>query len=896
MTDPRWSQLQALFEKAVALSETERDAFLTEACGDDAELRSELEALLRADTDNTHSGTGDSHLKTQDVSDNALVGSMIGPWRLLERIGSGGMGTVFLAERADGSFEQRVALKIVKKGMDTESVIARFRQERQILARLENPNIARVLDGGVTNDGRPFFAMEFVNGIPITQYCDQQGMDVRTRLRLFQQACNAVHAAHRNLIVHRDLKPSNILVTPDGDVKLLDFGIAKLLDATEGRKLTRTGLQLHTPAYAAPEQLLDDAVTTATDIYALGVILYELLSGRRPFEIRRTPAEFRELVITGSPAKPSAAITELPADTDGKSRATTVEEISTMRGLRVEGLRKRLRGDLDTICLMALHREPTHRYSSADNMAADIDRHLNGLPVEARPDSVMYRVSKFYRRHRTGVFATLGVLVAFVSLATYYTLRLAEERDFALDEQQKASEVVDFVTGLFEVSNPSESRGEEITVRQMLDEGAVRIRTELAERPGVQLTMQRVLGEVYYSLGAHEASVDLLEDALERQRVLLGDDNLDVATTKIALGLIYQDRGDTAEADALYREALATRIQLLGDDNPDVMEAISVRAFLEETVGNYDEAVSLHEEVLAMAHRLHTGDHENTAKAMTKLAGIYRIVDRADEAEPLLRDALAMQIRMYQGPHPDSDDTKHQLAELLRNSRRFDEAETLHKEVIASRARILGPDHIELAHIWNSYSQLLSDMGDTDGAVAANTEFIEIMERAYNGPHPSLGAAYNNRAILLRDQGDYEGAIANFQLSSDMQDAVDLPPRHLHRSFPPAGMAEVFIRQGRYEEAVPIFREALSIRREALGEDHLLVTELKSNLGAALTGLGQLQEAEVLLLDAYTRFDEGRGVDDPRRLTAAERLATLYEALGDVTRAADFQAIADESP
>ena len=278
---------------------------------------------------------------------------------------------------------------------------------------------------------------------------------------------------------------------------------------------------------------------------------------------------------------------------------------------------------------------------------------------------------------------------------------------------------------------------------------------------------------------------------------------------------------------------------------------------------------------------------------MTKLAGIYRIVGRNDEAEPLLRDSLAMQDRIYQGPHPESDSTKRQLAGLLRNTRRFDESEVLYKEVIASREKMLGPDHMELAHVWNSYSQLLSDMDDIDGAVAANTRFIEIMERAYDGPHPSLGAAYNNRAILLRDQGDYEGAIANFQLSIDMQDAVDLPPRHPNRSFPLTGMADVFIRQGRYGEAEAIYRETIEMRREAFGEDHRLVSEIKSSLGAALTGMGELAEAEELLLDAYTRFDTTRGPDDPRTLTAAERLAALYEALGDEARAAEYRAIAE---
>ncbi len=879
MSDDRWGKLQTLFEQAVTLPETERDAFLLEACGADTELLADLRGLLKADTSNVDES--DTLLERIEDFDSALVGTAIDHWRLLERIGVGGMGSVFLAERADGSFEQRVALKIVKKGMDTENVIRRFRQERQILARLEHPSIARVFDGGVTDDGRPYFVMEYVDGLPITIYCDENRLNVRHRLRLFQTACEAVHAAHRSLVVHRDLKPSNIIVTASGELKLLDFGIAKLLDNSGDPHLTKTGLQMHTPVYAAPEQLLNEPVTTATDVYALGVILYELLSGRRPFEVKRTPAELRELVLTGQPAKPSVAVTARPADTDGNDDRITGDQVSAVRGLHVDRLKKSLRGDLDTICLMALHREPNHRYLSADQVSADIDRHLRGLPVIARPDSMAYRIGKFCRRHRAGVVAAIGVVVTFLSMATYYTSQLAAERDFALDEQRKANEVVRFVTSLFEVSDPSESRGQEITARELLDEGAARIRTSLVDRPSVQLTMQSVLGQVYYSLGANEEATELLEDTLLRQKEFFGEESLDVASTKVSLGLIYQDRGEPEAADTLYREALNTRLAILGDSNFDIMEIIGIRAFLEETVGHFDEAEKLYNEALTMSQRLYSGDHANIAGAMADLAGLYRIMDRATDAEPLLRDALAMQERVYDGRHPDSDSAKRQLAGLLRNSRRFDEAQLLYLEVIESRTEMLGPDHMEVANTWSSYSQLLADMGDTDGAVAANSKAVEIMERVYGGPHPSLGATYNNLALLLRDQGNLPGAIENFQLSIDMQDAVDLPPRHPNRSFPLSGMADIFVRQGRNDEALPALREALSIRREAFGEDHRLVSESKSNLGNALVGLGEFVEAEALLQDAYERLQSGRGPDDPRTRLTARRLVSLYEKSGD---------------
>ena len=893
MGDSRWERLQSLFGQAVLLEDQKRQQFLDEVCGDDQDLRRELEALLEADRDPGRITSFALNAEFNYELDDKLVGTTIDAWELAERIGTGGMGSVFLARRVDGSYEQDVALKIVKKGMDTERVVRRFEMERQILARLEHPNIARLIDGGVTRDGRPYLVMEYIDGLPITEYCDRNQLNLDERVTLFQVACNAVHYAHRSLIVHRDLKPSNIIVTADGVPKLLDFGIAKLLDDTGEMELTRTGRPLHTPAYAAPEQLANGVITTATDVYALGVILYELLSGRRPFEVRRTPQEFRERVLSDGPARPSTVITQIPADTDGDAETTVPEELGRLRRTPVERLRRQLRGDLDTICLMALKKEPEDRYASADQVAADLGRHLQGLPVVARPDSVSYRIGKFIRRHRFGTGVTAAVVLAFVGLTSFYTTRLAAERDLALDEQRKASEVVDFVTGLFTVSHPEEARGESVSARELLDAGAEQIRTELAGRPGVQASMMRVLGEVYHSLGVPAEAETLVADALARQTGIYGERHAEVATSKLMLGIIYQDASRYDEADALLQQALDTRRQLFGEPHREVMEALSVRAYFEETVGNYERATELHENALAMGRALFDTDDEFLAEAMVKLAGIYRILDRLEEAEPLLRDALAMQDRMYGGEHPESDSTKRQLAGLLRDTNRFDESEALYKAVIASRTRMLGPDHVEVAHTWNSYSQLLDEMGRLDDAVEANRTFIDIIERFHDGPHPSLGAAYNNQAILLRNQGDYDAALDFFGKSIDMQDAVGLPPRHANRSFPMGGMAEVLRRQGRYDEAEPLLREALAIREESFDAGHRLILELKSGLGATLTGKGEHAEATTLLVEAYEGFLDSRGAEHGGTRTAAQRLATLYERMGDEVNAARYREAAE---
>ena len=889
MTNSRWQRIESIFADAVALDGEAQAEFLDDVCKDDEALRNDVEALLKADERNVGDGSSMPNLGKIASVDEKLINSVVGGWRIVEQLGTGGMGSVFLAERHDGEFEQQAALKIVRRGLDTDHVLQRFRLERQILARLNHPNIANLIDGGVTDDGRPFFAMEYVNGQPINEYCDRGRLSIDERLALFRIACDAVHYAHRNLVVHRDLKPSNILVTADGVVKLLDFGIAKLLDDEMDPRLTRTGMQVHTPAYAAPEQLTNGSVTTTTDVYALGVVLYELLSGRRPFEVRRTPEELRELVLTGDPPKPSTAVSMPLADTAGLTGRATGEEPGALRRAPGERLQKRLRGDLDIICLMAMHREPDHRYPSVDQMSADIGRHLDGLPVVASPDSLSYRLGKFYRRNKAAVIGTTSAIVAFIALSVFYTSQLTAERDRALDEQRKANEVVDFVVGLFQVSDPSESRGENVSARDLLDAGANRIDTELRDRPGVQALMRRVLGEVHYYIGAYERSRELLAAALQQQQALYGNEHLDVATTELLLAFHHQDLGEFDLAEPLYLSALETRRRLLGNQHQDVVEAVSALAVFEERRGNFDTAEQLYVEARDVSQRAFDGDHAFTAEAMTNLGGFYRFMERYEEAETLIRDALAMQERVYGGPHPEIDSTKRHLAGLLRDTGRYEDSRALYKSILASRVKMLGEENIEVANTWNSYSHLLVDMSEDEAALQANDNYLAIMERIHKGPHPGLGAAYNNRANMLEDNGDFAGAIEYYRRSIEMQDLTELPPRHINRTYPLSGLANVYRRQQRYAEAETAYRDVYAIRLEALGEDHTLVSETKTRLGQVLTGLGRYDEAEKYLLDAHDRFLAERGLGHHHTDRSAGALADLYELLGETGKAAEFR-------
>lgn len=418
MTPERWQQVKALFEQALERPPDERAAFLDQACHGDEALRREVRSLLSSHDDAP--GFLDQPLSLDAPSGDdgaAHTGQRIGAYRLVREIGHGGMGAVYLAERADGQFHQQVAVKFVRHGVDSATLRRRFRAERQILARLDHPHIARLIDGGVSENGLPYLAMEYVEGTRIDHYCDAHHLSTNKRLRLFLAVCKAVHYAHQNLIVHRDLKPSNILVTEGGTVKLLDFGIAKLLDdnaaATPLDEAPRTGMRVMTPEYASPEQIRGEPVTTAFDVYALGIILYELLAGQRPYRLSGlSPGEMERIVCEKAPARPSTAVTR-EAQTDAM-RAATPEEISRMRSTQPDKLRRRLAGDLDTLVMMALHKDPSRRYRSVGQLSEDLRRHLDGLPVTARPDSFAYRISKFIRRHWMGVAAAVFIFVSLL--------------------------------------------------------------------------------------------------------------------------------------------------------------------------------------------------------------------------------------------------------------------------------------------------------------------------------------------------------------------------------------------------------------------------------------------------------------------------------------------------
>lgn len=891
MSDSDWDRLQKIFGEAMALPRNEREAFLEKACGDDHLLRRDIAALVHADQRNQTVVDRPSFMDGVSAADSEMVGSTVDGWRIIERIGTGGMGKVYLAERADGEFEQRVALKIVKKGMDSEVVLQRFRQERQILARLHHPNIASFLDGGMTADGRPYFAMELVEGLPITEYCDEHRLTVDKRLALFQKACDAVHYAHKSLVVHRDLKPSNIIVTADGELKLLDFGIAKLLDdSSVDDRLTRTGMQVLTPAYAAPEQLLNSNITTATDVYALGIVLYELLTGRRPFEIRRTPRELRDLVLSGDPMKPSAAVLQVPADTAGQVSTRTIEELSAVRGARLERLRKILAGDLDTICLMAMHREPDHRYSSADQMATDIRRHLEGLPVAATPDSVMYRVGKFYKRHRSAVVSTIGVIVAFTALSVFYTLQLAAERDRARLEADRAASTAQFLIDIFKVSDPDENAGETITAKEILDSGAAKLQSDLDTQPGIKAALGNTIGNVYESLGLYDEALQQMHFATRLRRE--SGDLPALADSLRNLGTIHYELGDLDAAIESYQEALAINRSILPKNHLNIATNLNDLGHINYARGDYDTAKSIFLDAIAMYETLGVFSDPGYADTLHDLGQVQQLQGDLDAAEKNMRSALEAALDNYGEVNSVTMTYMHDLAAVVHEMDDFESAESLYLRVMKLERQVLGEDHPDLEVTMTNLGRLYSDMGRLEESETYLRKAVAHAKRTRGPNHTFTAYDTVNLANLLTVKGETAEARELFEKAIEVYTA-NLDQNHPYIASASVGYAALLNETGLPSESMTQTQRALAICEASLPSGHWLAASATSIRGESLMLLGRLDEAEPLLLEGYAGVAEARP-RDRMTVNALRRLRSYSELRGDSIAVNRYQQLLDE--
>ncbi|MEO1246437.1 MAG: serine/threonine-protein kinase [Pseudomonadota bacterium] len=868
----------ALFEQALDIAAGERAAFLDEHC-DDADVRRRVESMLAADADSDGllEDAADLHLAELADSANAAAPERIGAYRITERLGQGGMATVYRGERATDDFEQTVALKLIHPSRRSEHWHTRFLTERQILASLRHPNIAQLLEGGITDDGDPYFALEFVKGEPITAYCDGQGLTVHKRIELLLSVCDAISYAHGKLIVHRDLKPSNILVDGSGRAKLLDFGIAKLLSDDDTSR-TKTALRALTPDYAAPEQFAGKGVTTAVDVYALGGLLYELLAGRRPFAgVSGSALEIeRSIREDGAPT-----FARLAAGVTGRER----EEIAEARGTSWRRLERSVRGDLENIALKALRAEPERRYSSVEAFAADLQRYLDGLPVRARADTTWYRLKKFSGRHPVGL--PLGLLAALgLLLSTGYALQQADEARTAATiarlEAAKANETKDFITSLFEFASPDKSLGDRLTARQLLDLGANRVNEELAGQPVLRAEMLLLLATTYGQLGLYDAALPLAdrasalyaaerEPALEvdallvRSRltrlqgefaaaaVLLEDAEklLDGAGDQARHAALLIERGENLREQAQFEPAAAAFEAALAIDRARLATPSEIARDLYRLgtlrFSEGDSARAL--ELLREASQRLTDDNaaETTQHAAIEHDIGVMLIQRGelDAAQAILEHVRATRTTLLGDKHPDLAVTLKELAGIARQHHRNEEAETLYLEALRINEAMLGAEHPETANTLNSLAVFFRGQGDDERALEYAERALIGATRAYGPAHPTVGLMTINVGSMKRMLRDLDGA------SLATRDGLEILVGALGEEHHLTGvaynaLAGVQFDQGDHARAEANFRRALGIFEATAGANHPHTVSILSGLASVLLANGRTDEAEPL--------------------------------------------------
>ncbi|MGA2262036.1 MAG: serine/threonine-protein kinase [Acidobacteriota bacterium] len=704
-----------------------------------------------------------------DASSARDLPEHIGPYKVLDFLGEGGMGVVYLAER-EQPIRRKVALKVIKLGMDTKEVIARFESERQALAMMNHPNIAQVHDAGTTDRGAPYFVMEYVAGVPIADYCDRHRLSTRERLEIFIPVCQAVQHAHQKGIIHRDIKPSNILVAlQDGKPvpKIIDFGVAKATHQrlTEKTVFTQQGYLIGTPEYMSPEQAemtgLD--VDTTTDIYSLGVLLYELLVGALPFDpraLRRAGFdEIRRIIREVDPPKPTTRLSSLGQLAKG---------IAERRHTDVVSLAKELRGDIDWITLKAMEKDRTQRYASSSELAADIERHLRNEPVIACPPSSAYRLRKFVRRHRIGVAAivTIVLLIAGFTVATaVQARRIARERDRANHEAARANleaaaavQVADFLTSLFRVSDPAEARGRPVTAREVLDKGAARIMTDLARDPILQARLLFTMGDVYRNLGVLDRAEQLLEQSVSLRRQVLGPDAPDTLRASSLLGSVYDNDGKTEIAEKLLTSTLATERRVLGEDHPNTLKTLVNLANLYDSQGRYEKSVPMMQDVFERRRKVLGADHLDTLGSQYNLAIARKREHRLPEAERLLVEVAASFARVAGTDHPNTLLAKDLLANIYLEMDRPRDARRILEEVYEARVRVLGPEHMDTLATKLGLATTAMEEERFAEAEPLFRDTLAAQERTLGLAHPDTIATRASLATMLSHAGRFAEA------------------------------------------------------------------------------------------------------------------------------------------
>ena len=854
-----WERIKELFEGALECNPAQRVEFLREQASEQ-DVRDEVIRLL-AEHDQVSGFLSNpifEELASHDQSRLNPGDLLDGKFRIVNLIAEGGMGQVWLAEQT-APVKRQVVVKLIKAGMYDDALLQRFSAERQSLAIMDHPYIAKILDAGATRTSQPYFVMEYVPGLSITKYCDEKKLNIRDRLQLFIKVCEGVQHAHQKAIIHRDLKPANILITDvDGKPmpRIIDFGIARASSPVAESGFTQTGVFVGTPGYMSPEQTDPRSadVDTRTDVYSLGAILYVLLAGSLPLdpkEWRHQPLdEMLRHLREDDPPRPSTKVST------GREEATATAEARATDGKHLVGL---LRRELDWITMKALERDRSRRYGSPSELAADVNRYLCNEPVIACPPSTSYRFRKYVGRHRTWVAVVAGVTVFFVGFGVTQTVQLRRtirerdranrERDRANRERDRANHITDFMTSMFKVSNPSESRGNTITAREILDKSSTEVKTSLTNDPELQAQLLQVMGDVYENLGLYPRAQSLQQLSLEIRQRVLGPAHPETLQSMNSLASVMANEGNFAEAEKLQRETLDLRRRVLGPEHPDTVRSMTNLANDLRAEGHFTEAEKLHREALDINRHVLGSENPDTLSVMNGLANDLWIEGQYAEAERVYRETLDIRRRVLGPEHPDTLTSMTNLANDLWRESHYAEAEKLYREALDIRRRVLGPEHPLTLNSVNNLANLMDQVGRYAEAEELNREALAIRRRVLGPEHPDTLVSMNGLAAALDDEGRHAEAEKLYRETLDIRRRV-LGPEHPDTMRSMNDLANAMDHEGHYAEAEKLDWEALDLRRRVLGPDHPETANSTYTLACIMARQNRRSEALSLLQEA----------------------------------------------
>jgi eukaryotic-like serine/threonine-protein kinase len=885
--EKRWVLIRDLFDRATELPTHERRAFIDQSSGDDLELRDEVLSLLVSDRLHRKriltGAFGELVEDTADWQRRKLIGSTVGNYSILDLLGHGGTGTVYLATLADGDDLSRYAIKIVHAAAECGDAHLRFQAEKQILAKLNHPHIARLFDAGDTYDGYPYVVMDYVDGIPIDKYCDAHQLSVKDRLKLFLNVCSAVEFAHQHLVIHRDIKPSNILVTVDGVPKLLDFGIAKLLEATPDLPqlpLTRMNLQMLTPDYASPEQIRGERLTTASDVYALGVLLYELLTGQRPHKaVTTSQLDLEKSICLSVTERPSSLVSR-----DFKSTAIHTGEqllghVAVKRGTSLSSLRRDLAGDLDAITLHALRKDPAQRYPSVSALAFDIDQYLDRRPVAARRGNLFYHTKHFLRRHSV-LLGFLGILIsllgASLAIAITRSQALIAERDKAAAETKTSQAITDFMIGVFDTDHSKESSGHATTARQLFDRAAERVHTDLIQQPAVRAQLLEHIGRIYARQGQPTRGSSFLEEALAIKRAAESSNSPAIAATLLRLGKLRMDQNQIYQAEALYLEARQLLERSKQTHTVDYAYSIYRLGEVATFLGKPRQSLSLYAQALPLFTNLFGPDHSETAMVLGGYSDANAWIGEYGDSLPFAYRAYEIYQRTLPLLHPDRLAAERRLGNALLSVGQIDQAQPL---LTASfeHYQIIFPEHsppILFCHLY------MAKLRRAQGRFAQSADHaqraLQISLPIFGSQNYVTGQAHHAIGLALLDQRRFMEAEQHFEAAIKMYQA-QLPHDHLHTAAAEHFLAEVFLATNRPQQARQQLEETLA-RLHRLNAISWRIARSESALGQALFLLGQPKEAQPLLERSYKELLTSASTDFESLAIARNRLRHFYTA------------------